>query len=323
MKLFYCKNLLVSVVENAGATSLFRSTHLPLASVHDNRRYLLGVDDSNSVLSSCSPFAVTTVSYGPYGSPSSDRSTTLGFNGAYLDSFTGQYPLGNGYRFYAPSTMRFCAPDNVSPFGAGGINGYSYTYGDPINRSDPSGHFAWTKLFSLFGNAYVGRGKKIDGIRVFVSDHPDVAGRKLLNIQSHGAPGLILGKAKGYTPKMLKEALIASDVEFMGMETHVLACYSAATLPSGESSFITQWANITGARTYGYANGVPSMRSSDGPHHHAVVLPVLPGFQQLLKQSSNRVTAMPSETGEAIRDLTRPAGPNAAGTARSSRGRRH
>ncbi|MNI63190.1 hypothetical protein D3C73_1185430 [compost metagenome] len=37
--------------------------------------------------------------------------------------------------------MRFISPDNLSPFAQGGLNPYAYCEGDPVNFSDPSGHF--------------------------------------------------------------------------------------------------------------------------------------------------------------------------------------
>lgn len=63
----------------------------------------------------------------------------LGFNGQWREPVTGCYLLGNGHRSYSPTLMRFCCPDRLSPFGAGGINAYAYCVGDPVNRSDPSG----------------------------------------------------------------------------------------------------------------------------------------------------------------------------------------
>ena len=67
----------------------------------------------------------------------------LGYTGEYQDPVTGGYPLGNGYRMYLPELMRFSAPDDLSPFDEGGIHPYVYCGDDPINHSDPSGHFGW------------------------------------------------------------------------------------------------------------------------------------------------------------------------------------
>lgn len=79
------------------------------------------------------------LSYTPYGyRPVVDKSP-LGFTGQLLDPVSGAYALGNGYRFFAPSLMRFRSPDNRSPFAEGGINAYAYCAGDPVNRRDPSG----------------------------------------------------------------------------------------------------------------------------------------------------------------------------------------
>ncbi|MDR0281729.1 MAG: hypothetical protein LBJ37_28065 [Paucimonas sp.] len=45
--------------------------------------------------------------------------------------------------------MNFSASDSLSPFDVGGVNGYAYCEGDPLNRSDPSGHQSpWKQLFA-------------------------------------------------------------------------------------------------------------------------------------------------------------------------------
>jgi hypothetical protein len=36
--------------------------------------------------------------------------------------------------------MRFYSADSLSPFGKGGLNSYCYCLGDPVNRTDPTGH---------------------------------------------------------------------------------------------------------------------------------------------------------------------------------------
>ncbi|MEN5315842.1 RHS repeat-associated core domain-containing protein [Pseudomonas koreensis] len=66
---------------------------------------------------------------------------TRGFNGQIFDSVSKTYFLGNGYRSYSPALRTFNSPDSLSPFGVGGINRYQYCNQDPINYSDPSGHF--------------------------------------------------------------------------------------------------------------------------------------------------------------------------------------
>ena len=70
------------------------------------------------------------------------RRTLLGFNGQHSDVLTGLYILGSGYRGYAPELARFISPDDLSPFDHGGINSYCYCGNDPINNTDPSGHFS-------------------------------------------------------------------------------------------------------------------------------------------------------------------------------------
>lgn len=78
--------------------------------------------------------------YTPYGllHPKTAASS-LGFNGQRKAPVTDGYPLGNGYRIYSPSLMRFHSPDWLSPFGAGGNNSYAYCENDPLNHVDPSG----------------------------------------------------------------------------------------------------------------------------------------------------------------------------------------
>ncbi|PYG77034.1 MULTISPECIES: RHS repeat-associated core domain-containing protein [unclassified Pseudomonas] len=79
--------------------------------------------------------------YSPYGFMKTRPAPALAFAGQHRDPLTGNYPLGNGRRFYSPTLMRFTTCDSLSPFSRGGINGYVYCGGDPVNRHDPSGAF--------------------------------------------------------------------------------------------------------------------------------------------------------------------------------------
>ncbi|WP_367346550.1 RHS repeat-associated core domain-containing protein [Stenotrophomonas bentonitica] len=91
----------------------------------------------------------------PYGmayAPHGHRATTslrpvsplaqLGFNGEMLDAASELYLLGpRNHRPYSPTLGMFLAPDPMSPFQDGGMNGLAYCQGDPVNRADPTGNF--------------------------------------------------------------------------------------------------------------------------------------------------------------------------------------
>ncbi|MHC8289275.1 RHS repeat domain-containing protein [Pseudomonas sp. XS1P51] len=106
---------------------------------------LFGTDQQQSVLTIVSDTQRSDIAYSPYGyCPAEGGMFSLtGFSGEQLDPLTGLYLLGNGYRAYSPTLMRFLSPDSLSPFGAGGLNPYAYCLGDPINRVDPTGHVSW------------------------------------------------------------------------------------------------------------------------------------------------------------------------------------
>ena len=86
--------------------------------------------------------------HAPYGYHLPDQGV-LGFNGEQLDPVTEHYHLGNGYRAFIPSLMRFNSPDSLSPFDQGGLNAYAYCQGDPVNYQDPSGHSLWKMLMGV------------------------------------------------------------------------------------------------------------------------------------------------------------------------------
>lgn len=103
---------------------------------------LLAIDSKNSVLVEVAGGMLNSIAYSVYGYQYGrlEISGRLGFNGELREGRLGWYLLGNGYRAYNPVLMRFHSPDNLSPFGKGGLNAYMYCVGDPVNFSDPSGH---------------------------------------------------------------------------------------------------------------------------------------------------------------------------------------
>lgn len=102
---------------------------------------LLACDWANTVTGRTTAEGTTTFAHTPFGhrSPETDEDDGAGFNGQHHERHGG-YLLGHGYRGYRPTLGRFNAPDSYSPFGSGGLNCYAYCRGEPVNRSDPSGH---------------------------------------------------------------------------------------------------------------------------------------------------------------------------------------
>lgn len=91
--------------------------------------------------------------YSAYGEHfSEEKDSLLGFNGEFRDPNTDQYPLGQGYRWYAPDSMQFHAQDSLSPFGLGGPQAYGYCNGNPANLKDRTGHFSVNnRLYQAWG----------------------------------------------------------------------------------------------------------------------------------------------------------------------------
>jgi len=106
---------------------------------------LLATDQQRSVLNVLNASTSRTITHTPYGHRplASGLLSLLGFSGERSDPVTGHYLLGNGYRAFNPVLMRFNSPDSWSPFGKGGFNAYAYCVGDPVNQTDPTGHFSF------------------------------------------------------------------------------------------------------------------------------------------------------------------------------------
>ncbi|GGF99819.1 hypothetical protein GCM10010995_16390 [Cysteiniphilum litorale] len=80
-------------------------------------------------------------------------SSSKTYNGILSDHTSGLQFLGNGYRAYNPQLRQFMQQDSLSPFDAGGINGYTYSDNNPIMAFDPSGHSSvWQKIWGHGGS---------------------------------------------------------------------------------------------------------------------------------------------------------------------------
>ncbi|NDJ84119.1 RHS repeat-associated core domain-containing protein [Vibrio campbellii] len=116
---------------------------MPVAEVYDSHSLLLSVNKQNSVVVvvNSENSNLTYQAYTPNGETPAPVSRT-GFNGEIREHDNGLYQLGNGTRAYCPVSGVFLTPDSWSPFNGGGLNPYTYCSGDPVNMSDPSGHFS-------------------------------------------------------------------------------------------------------------------------------------------------------------------------------------
>jgi RHS repeat-associated protein len=168
-----------------------------------SRVVLLATDSSQSVIGEIVDGRARTIAYSAYGEQSAqqDVETRLGFNGQLRETNIGWYLLGNGYRAYNPLLMRFHSPDSWSPFGGGGLNAYMYCVGDPVNRSDPTGHASFIGFLKGVDGFLFG-GSNYTGGRGFA---PPIGGGPGLATPVHapakksskGVFGVFLAVAKG------------------------------------------------------------------------------------------------------------------------------
>jgi RHS repeat-associated protein len=78
--------------------------------------------------------------YAAFGEPVPGTSLPKGFIGERPDVETGLEYLN--FRYYDPISAHFASPDDLDPTLPGvGTNRYAYAGNDPVNKSDPNGHF--------------------------------------------------------------------------------------------------------------------------------------------------------------------------------------
>jgi RHS repeat-associated protein len=88
--------------------------------------------------------------YAPYGSlrySQGTMPTDYGFTGQRNDATTGLQYYGS--RFYDPQAAQFVSADTVLPGGGYdplGLSRYAYVEGNPVIRTDPSGHAWWSGI---------------------------------------------------------------------------------------------------------------------------------------------------------------------------------
>ncbi|WP_338746696.1 RHS repeat-associated core domain-containing protein [Pseudomonas putida] len=151
-QLFYSNDKLIAVLGQK-PVRLFQTKDVLLGQIRTSPS-LLQVDHANTVLAVLEKQCTAPQAYLPFGYSKITEQTNIGFTGQLRDSVSGNYLLGNGKALYNTLTMCRNRVDELSPFGAGGLNSYSYSEGDPVNFFDPSGHFrigllAWIRTRGL------------------------------------------------------------------------------------------------------------------------------------------------------------------------------
>ncbi|HEF4760799.1 TPA: RHS repeat-associated core domain-containing protein [Pseudomonas putida] len=211
---FYFKERLATEVEGALTRSVFQQKDQLLAQQQHRSgavdTALLVTDGQRSVLQGVSS-SVHLFTYTPYGHRSI-KSDLPGFNGERLESLTGHYLLGIGYRAFNPVLMRFNSPDDLSPFGEGGMNPYAYCAGDPVNRVDPDGHVflkalgrLWKSESDLFKRIPATTTAKANRSFGEVASHRSLSARESLS-RSYSSEGSFSGGSNWGTPVRMSDS---------------------------------------------------------------------------------------------------------------------
>ncbi|MEE4856627.1 RHS repeat-associated core domain-containing protein [Pseudomonas alliivorans] len=196
---FYCNGRMTTERQGDLMRTLFQAdTHL-LAQLNregnDSAVDLIVTDTQNSALGVTTAAQQIDIAYSPYGHRDPDLLGTAlpGFTGAQPERVTGHYLLGNGYRAFNPTLMRFNSPDNLSPFGKGGWNAYAYCAGNPVNRIDPTGHVDFSIPVTALGllSVFAGAATLIAGAFT-QSSNPELSGKLLTAGAVLGGSGLAL-----------------------------------------------------------------------------------------------------------------------------------
>ncbi|WP_095054037.1 RHS repeat-associated core domain-containing protein [Pseudomonas sp. Irchel s3b2] len=151
---YYQNGELVNHVQGSESSRFIRGNGVVLAEHQAGavpKKLLLAQDHKNSPLCEVDDGTGNDIAYSAYGHRSSEMpvKTNFGYNGELREAYTGWYLLGNGYRAFNTMLMRFHSPDNLSPFGAGGLNTYTYVLGNPVKYSDPTGNMPLNRLLQV------------------------------------------------------------------------------------------------------------------------------------------------------------------------------
>ncbi|MFV3404721.1 MULTISPECIES: RHS repeat-associated core domain-containing protein [Pseudomonas] len=268
---FYQGDWLVTINRAGQPRAILRATDIPLAehSKGSQATKILAVDKKGSALIALNANKKQHA-FTAYGhSPSSEESmSSIQFNGQYADPLTASYLLGNGYRAYCPSIMRFNSPDTLSPFEEGGLNGYAYVQNDPVNFIDPSGHFS----FFSHSRTFRGEARVIEaGAFAFMAKHPTNKGKQAITLAVHGSGGKIHGQRKSLDAKGIISNLEKENFKTKDYDIHLISCTSADTPKGAEYSLAQEIANLTKKTVIGYSGTVHASTKFNRQGRHTFI----------------------------------------------------
>lgn len=280
-----------------------------------NRNVLFATNWVQSVLRSTVFGSLPLSGYTPFGWRLDEQGqhATPAFNGEIQERPAAGYLLGNGYRLFNPTLMRFQSPDNLSPFGRGGLNTYAYCGGDPINRRDDDGHI-WQSLKKFFGRsgANVASPNGVQKMpareishpiemlnlkqvapRIFTFETPEGAGTRL-TIYGHGTKNLpqhiVYQGNSAVNIDTLYKGLLKQGVDFRQyLSVDFMACYAAK---GGSESSVARFAQLSTLDVTGPKGGVSIYVNKTLGHDDLVrdfssVFPASAPFPRVLQKYEN------------------------------------
>lgn len=213
---------------------------------------LVAIDSQRTAAWYSGPSRTQPLIFTAYGYTVPKGELPVAFKGERCDDVTACYLLGNGYRSYNPTLMRFNSPDQFSPFDYGGVNCYAFVSGNPVNYDDPTGRgigkFITHKLeatssFITFGKTPA---EPFSDVIVFSGQTYKSTKNNMTWIWGHGN-GQRLG---GLSPRKLAKRLNQHNVELQDGPILLANCHGGASASTNgpgfpEVSFAQQFANIT------------------------------------------------------------------------------
>ncbi|WP_249414317.1 MULTISPECIES: RHS repeat-associated core domain-containing protein [Pseudomonas] len=260
MKIFYNASSPCTLIEKNTSISIVRSPNVILAESESRESTitlkLLTCDEQNSLMASASPVATLHTLFTPFGYTISGDLLTTAFKGEPLLADKKGYLLGNGYRNYSPQLMRFHSTDTESPFGKGGLNNYAFALGDPVNISDPTGHFPFFRSYRRFSGKYISQGSPRFGHVIYDAKHPLQPGERILTIAGHGTRGAIQA-----APNTLWDADdLYNQLRKLDRgkkePIHLITCHGANSPEQGYDSLAMGLSKLTGAPVIAYSGSI-------------------------------------------------------------------